>query len=457
MSLAIDWDFTRTSPKQQRFFLAAVKHLAYGGARGGGKSWAVQRKASLLALRYRNLKILLLRRTFPELEANHIIPLQVLLKGIAVYQVSKKMFIFPNGSFIKLGFCKHEADALQYQGAEYDVIFFEEATLFSEFQIQFISTCARNTRTDFMPRIYYTCNPGGVGHGYIKRLFIDRDFTDTEVPENYEFIPALIYDNEALMENDPTYILTLDSLPEELRKAHRDGDWNALSGQYFREWKKERHLIEPFIIPANWKRYITIDYGLDMLAAYWIAVDFMGRCFAYREHCEANLIISDAAKLVLKMSEGEEIQEFFVPPDLNSKRQDSGKSAISIFAEHGIDGTMTRNDRVHGWLAVKEMLKYDEQLESPRLIFFNSCKYAAKYFPLLQRDDRDPNDISQEPHEYTHVADAARYFCSSYLELPEEEQRPITGTFYRGELIMRGYSVSNLRKLENQGLIRLVG
>ncbi len=447
----------KPNPKQKRFFLARRKHVAYGGARAGGKSWAARMKCVLLALNYPKLKILLLRRTFPELEANHIVPLLQLLKDIAEYSVTKKTFTFPNGSFIKLGFCKHESDALQYQGHEYDVIFFEEATLFSEFQMQFITTCARNTREDFQPRIYYTCNPGGVGHGYIKRLFIDRDFTEEEDPEDYEFIPALIFDNEVLMKNDPTYIRTLNALPEELRKAHRDGDWDALSGQYFREFRTDTHVIEPFVIPHNWDRYVTLDYGLDMLAVYWIAVDFFGVSYVYREFCKSNMIISDAAKAVLELSEGENIKIFYVPPDLNAKRQETGTSAIQLLAENGIDGTITRNDRVHGWLAMKEMLKVNEQTGKPKLLFFNNCKFAIKHIPLVQRSDKDPNDIADAPHEYTHQPDALRYYCSSYLELPEEEQKPITGTFYRGELIMKGYSSAFIRRLEAKGAIQLVG
>ena len=157
------------NPKQIQFFKATARHIAYGGSRGGGKSWAARRKAVSLAINYDGLKILLMRRTFPELRENHILPLRAQLYGYAKYKESDKSFEFPNGSRIKLGYCDNEADVYQYQGQEYDVIFLEEATNFTESQRDFIMTANRSTRTDFTPRMYYTANPGGVGHAWFKR------------------------------------------------------------------------------------------------------------------------------------------------------------------------------------------------------------------------------------------------------------------------------------------------
>jgi phage terminase large subunit len=415
-------------------------------------------KFVLLALKFTKLKILLLRRTFPELEANHIAPLLSLLEGVAQYVVSKKQFVFPNGSFIKLGYCKNEKDAYQYQGHEYDVIGFEEATLFTEKQLDFIKTCLRNVRTDFSPRIYYTCNPGGVGHYYIKRLFIDRDFTEDEDPSDYTFIPASIYDNQVLLTRDPSYMKVLNSMPEELRRAHRDGDWDALSGQYFREFRREMHVIEPFDIPKEWFRYVTIDYGLDCLAAYWIAVDYMGLCYVYREIHKEGLIISNAAQLVLDNCRGEMIDQFFIPPDMKSSRQETGKSAYQLFIENGITGVIAKNQRVDGWLCMKEYLKPKKNGEMlvPTLRFFKTCKKLVKHIPLLQRDDKDPNDVAQEPHEFTHGPDAIRYFCSSWISTPEYDREYISGTYYYGELRMKGYSIMEIRKLELDGHIRVI-
>ena len=144
--------------------MPTVKHICYGGARGGGKSYAMRMKFVLLCFTYPNFKALLLRRTFGELRENHIVPLQELLNGICTYRDSEKVFIFPNGSRLKMGYCDREADVLQYQGQEYDVIGMEEATHFTEYQRNMLTACNRSTRRDFKPRMYYTCNPGGVGY-----------------------------------------------------------------------------------------------------------------------------------------------------------------------------------------------------------------------------------------------------------------------------------------------------
>lgn len=213
--------------RQAEFFRSTAAHTAYGGARGGGKSFAMRRKLVMLAMRYPGLRLLLLRRTLGELRENHLLPLQSELAGYAEFKKEERSFLFPNGARLTLGYCDCDADMLQYQGAEYDVIGFEEATHFKEEWMVFISTSLRTTKSNFRPRIYYTCNPGGVGHAYIKRLFIDRIYREGEREEDYCFIPARVYDNRVLMEADPGYVRRLEALPEHKRRAHLLGDWNV--------------------------------------------------------------------------------------------------------------------------------------------------------------------------------------------------------------------------------------
>ena len=207
------------NPKQAEFFRSTARHTAYGGARGGGKSWAMRRKLVLLALNYPGLNALIMRRTLPELRENHVIPLLKELKGAAKYNAAERVFKFPNGSRLRLGYCDSASDVYQYQGQEYEVIGLEEATHFTEEQMQFLTTCNRTVRRDFSPRMYYTCNPGGIGHGWVKRLFIDRTYRRGERESDYRFIPARIYDNPALITADPEYLRQLENLPEELRRA----------------------------------------------------------------------------------------------------------------------------------------------------------------------------------------------------------------------------------------------
>ena len=150
------------NPKQAEFLRATNRRIAYGGARGGGKSWAMRTKVILLALNYAGIQILLLRRTFPELRENHILPLQAQLSGVATYRELDKSFTFPNGSRIKLGYCLNDSDVLQYQGQAYDVIGLEEATQFTESQYIALTESNRLSglvKAKFTPRMYFTCNP----------------------------------------------------------------------------------------------------------------------------------------------------------------------------------------------------------------------------------------------------------------------------------------------------------
>ena len=413
--------FSAPQPKQKLFFQARERYVCYGGARGGGKSWCVRHKSVLMAARYPGIRILLLRRTFPELRENHIRPMRAMLNGIAQYRSTDKTFEFPNGSLIVFGYCDGENDVDQYQGQEYDVIFLDEATHFSEYQYSTLTACLRGAN-DFPKRMYLTCNPGGVGHAWVKRLFIDRNFKGDERPEDYVFIPAKVTDNFVLMEKDPEYVRRLDNLPPGVREAWRDGNWDVFIGQYFTEWDREQHVVEAFQPPAWWRWYVTIDYGLDMLAALLVGVDDAGEAYVIGEVYEGRdlgdghngLIVSEAAEAVKELASGHTITAYLAPPDLWNARQETGKSVADIFAEHGVYLTRTSNDRVDGWMAVKEWLKVrpcEDGVERPRLRFFPNCKNIIRCLPLLQYDEKRANDVKNEPHEITHAPDALRGFC----------------------------------------------
>lgn len=336
---------------------------------------------------------------------------------MAKYNDNEKAFIFPNGSRIKLGYCEHEKDVYQYQGQEYDVIGLEEATHFTEEQMTFLTTCNRSTRTDFKPRMYFTSNPGGVGHQWFKRLFIDREYRGKEKAEDYVFIQAKVYDNTVLMENNPEYVEVLENLPEELRRAHLDGDWDVYAGQFYREFRRDIHTIRPFDIPAWWKRFRSLDYGLDMTACYWWAVDQGGRVFAYRELYESNLSLSNAAKKIVEMTpKGEKIDYTVASPDLWNRRQETGFSGVEIMARAGLSGLIrARHDRIAGWRALREYLQpYElEGQMTANLLISDTCPNLIRTLPLLQHDENDPEDAADKPHEVTHAPESARYAVMS--------------------------------------------
>ena len=415
--------------KQREFMLCEKKYTAYGGARGGGKSWALRRKLVLMCLNYKGLKVLLLRRTYPELRENHIIPLLEDLGDMVKYNDSRKTITFPNGSRIVFGYCATEIDAQQYQGLEYDIIAIDEATHFTELMFGWIKSSLRGVN-EYPKRMYLTCNPGGVGHEWVKRLFVDREYKKGEHPEDYEFIRATVFDNPVLLEKMPDYVEGLNALPDDLRRAWRDGDWDVFAGQFFPEFSRDIHVCEPFEIPDHWNRYRAFDYGLDRLACLWVAIGTDGKAYVYRELNVSEMIVSDAAKKINELSEGELYYATFIPPDLWSRSKDSGKSIADLFIERGLTGVVKApNSRVDGWSNVKEWLKplpsVDGEGMTAYLQIFSNCIELIRNIPKIQHDEKNPCDCATEPHDITHNLDALRYFCAAYTlksKVPNDEK-----------------------------------
>lgn len=411
------------SKRQEAFINTRADEVLFGGAAGGGKSYGQLIDAFLYALKYPKSKQLILRRTFAELEKSLIrTAMDVFPIDVYKYNAGKHLGQFPNGSIIDFGYCDNESDVHQYQSAEYDVIRFDELTTFSEDMYVYMISRLRGAN-DYPKQVKSSTNPGGVGHSWVKDRFISPSPPDTEfvakdglAKTTRIFLPSKVTDNHFLLDRDPNYVNRLMNLNENDRKALLYGDWDLDEGRYFTEWNKEIHVMKPFPIPNNWRRYFAMDYGLDMLAAYWIAVDEHGRSYAYKEYCQSNLIISDAANAIKARTEpNETIHQYFAPPDLWNRRQDSGKSLVELFQGAGIHLTKASNDRVQGWYNVKEWLKptLDETGKAiANLRVFDTCTSLIESMPNLQIDKRNPNDVSTEPHKFTHSPDAIRYFLA---------------------------------------------
>lgn len=416
----IELDFGTPNPKQVRFLTSRNRYIAYGGARGGGKSWVLRVKALGGALQYPGIKILIVRLTYRDLQNSLIEPLcQMMPQPFARYNSTLQTIYFDNGSYIKFGHYDTKDAALEYQGSEYDWIFIDEATQFTEEKFRTLGACLRGTKK-IPRRMYLTCNPGGVGHMWVKRLFIDREYHEGERAQDYRFIAATVDDNVALKKGSPDYVQMLDLLPEDMRRAHRYGDWDALAGTYFSEFRKGVHTFPRRMIPREWAKYRAFDYGLDMFACLWIAVDFDGRCWVYREVQKSDLVVSDAAELMRNLTPPEEdIQYTIAPPDMWSRTKDTGKSLADLWQENGIGIVKASNNRIQGWLALKELLKPEGENKPPMLMVSEECAGLVRNLPMLQHDEKNPSDCSTEPHEITHICDAARYFAITRTLQPE--------------------------------------
>jgi len=407
--------------KQKQFIDATESEVLFGGAAGGGKSYGQMVDALLFAMKYPGSKQLILRRTFAELDKSLIrTSLSLFPRELYTLNSSNHTGRFKNGSIIDFGYCMTENDVYQYQSAEYDVVRFDELTHFTEGQYLYLISRVRGANS-FPKQIKSSTNPGGVGHGWVKKRFIDKrergkSFTGEDGMKRI-FIPSLLDDNKFLRDGDPEYKKRLLALPDREKKALLYGDWDIFEGQYFSEFSHGKHVISPFEVPNHWRKYRTIDYGLDRLACLWVAAAPDGKFYVYRELCESNLTISLAARKILDLTpHSEDIYATLAPPDLWSRSQETGRSKAALFSEYGINFTKTSNDREAGWLSVKELLATDD----PRLKFFSTCTEIIECLPALQIDKQRPSDCSTEPHAITHAPDALRGFAIFYAR-PESK------------------------------------
>lgn len=450
----------QTPNEKQKLFLADHhRYVGFGGARGGGKSWSVRNKAIRLCLRYNGIKILIIRRTYPELLNNHINPLQVELHGIAKYHKTEKVFIFPNGSTIKFGYCNNDSDPGQYQGAEYDVIFMDEATQLKEEWIKRIIPAVRGVN-GFPKRVYYTCNPGGPSHGYFKRLFIDRKYLPGEDPADYSFIQSLVTDNTALMESQPEYVRQLEALPPKLREAWLFGRWDIFEGQFFEDFRvtpdpllcekagitsdealrqhRFTHVIPPFDLNKGdrrrWNIMRSYDFGYNkpFSLGYW-AMDPDGVLYRIAEIYGCTDTPNEGVRQTPDEQfrriaaferehpwlRGRKITDSVADPSIWDASR--GESIAETAARYGIYFTPGDNQRIPGWMQVHYRLQFDENGYA-RMYVFDTCKAFIRTIPELMFSQTRPEDLDTGLED--HVADEVRYLCMSKPVKPVIREEP---------------------------------
>ena len=444
----------KPQPKQILFLKDTHKHVGFGGARGGGKSWVVRFKAILLCLKYPGYQAAIVRPTYPEVQKNHIKPLKdTLCPGYAKFNESRKEFVFFNGSIIYAMYCKDDASAERFNGLELDALFLDEATHFKKEHIDKMRAAVRGANK-YPKRIYYTCNPDGVSLGYIKRIFIDKVYEEGEDPEEYSFIQSLLSDNEILMKNDPSYQKYLESLPNSLKQAWLYGRWDVFEGMFFSSFRvspdpfkcaeagisveeaknthRWTHVIKPFMIPQNWPITRSYDFGyakpfsvsyyaLSPENVGYLVLQFYGRTKNPNEGLKwtpeqqfKHVAEIERSHPLLK---GRYIRGVADPSIWDGSR---GKSVNDVAEEYGIYFDKGVNDRIAGWMQCQQRLMFDGNGYS-HFYMFDTCQDAIRTIQLMVYDEKKVEDLDTSLED--HWCDDWRYWCMSNpivpIEVPE--------------------------------------
>ena len=413
---------------QTEFLAAPEREVFYGGARGGGKSYAML----IDPLRYchkENHRALLIRRTMPELRdlINHSQRLYSRAFPGAKWREQEKEWRFPSGAKIEFGYAENMTDALRYQGQSYTWIGIDELPQYPSPDIyNFLRSSLRSVDPNIPVYMRATGNPGNVGSQWVKEMFVDPIDPNTAfnveitTPKGIKyitrrFIHAKLQDNPYLMQTDDYYAM-FSSLPEVQRKQFLDGNWDAFSNAAFPEFDREIHVVEPFEVPKGWQRFRAADWGYSSPACcLWFAIDYDNNLWAYRELYTQKITADIFAKKVLELEHGEYIRYGVLDASTWAKRGDIGPSIAETMIQAGCrwrPSDRTPKSRISGKLEIHKRLKLvDEKKKEPGLRIFSTCRNLLRTFPTLPLDDSNPEDINT--HVEDHAYDALRYGCMS--------------------------------------------
>jgi hypothetical protein len=428
---------------QHHFLTCPADIVVYGGARGGGKSFASLGEFWCHAEDWGpNAKGLMLRRSREDLKDTIDVARQM-YGDAAEWKDKEKQFRFRNGAVFHMAYLENDADAMNYQGWSLTRVYVEELTQYPSsagiFRLFATLRGSAGVRCQFRA----TCNPGGPGHHWVKSWVIDngpyRPVKDAETGLIRIFIPAKITDNPALLNNDPSYINRLKaSGSPALVRAWLDGDWSIIEGAFFPEFNPDRHVITPPRIPLHWTRFRSMDWGSasPFSLGWWVVAqdDFIhdnrripkNAIIRYREWYGASgpnkglKLPADAVakEVVRRETDGRGFREPIAYGILDPAAFAvvSGPSVGETFARHGVYFRRADNSRVStpkrmgGWDQVRWRLKGDEDGD-PLIFFVDHCRDAIRTLPMQQHDDNRPEDLDTEGED--HAVDDIRYACMS--------------------------------------------
>ena len=449
----------KPQPQQFKFMQRPEYECFYGGAAGGGKSDALVIEA-LRQVHIPHYKALLLRKTFPQLQEliDKTLNYYPRVYPGAKYNGSNHTWTFPSGAKVIFGSLQHTQDRLKYQGQAYDFIGFDELTHFTFDEYDYLFS--RNRPNGPGTRVYIrsTGNPGGIGHGWVKQRFItagppaktiwetikwmDKQGKQHTGHQSRIFIPSSVFDNTALMENDPMYVQRLASMPEQERNALLYGDWDSFSGQVFMEWRNNpdhyqdrrwTHVIDPFLVPNSWRIFRGFDWGYTRpFSVGWYAVDSDKRIYRIRElyGCTGtpNTGVKWEASKIAKEIKRIESED----PNLKGKTI-TGIADPAIFADSTGTGSIAdtmmesqvywdpgQHDRLNGKMQCHHHLAFDKN-GIPLFYCFKTCKHFIRTVPNLVYDEKDVEDVNTDTED--HIYDEWRYVCMENPVSPPEEKQ----------------------------------